>query len=258
MAQLIHRKVARYASALLAGALIALYLGPVHADTEEVGDIQVESSVTSEFPDGIRVKVQASGKSEIKSVAIRFRVGQRSRGVYDYLCPAGSLRAQTGLQCEDIEPALAVDGELFWRTDTISRYIPPGTIITYNFEIEDSEATHKTGRAGIHPTTTLGSNGRMSRKDRSLSPITAGQVARRARSERHSSDFGRDGAAARGQGSRSRSGSRMYNNVKEMLGGLPPGSTTIRRELITAGQAFSDAGTLLTLAAGATPRVAVP
>ena len=42
----------------------------------------------------------------------------------------------------------------------------------------------------------------------------------------------------------------MYNNVKEMLEALPPGSTTIRRELITEGQAFTDLGTLLVLGGG--------
>ena len=39
----------------------------------------------------------------------------------------------------------------------------------------------------------------------------------------------------------------MYNNTKEMLEALPPGSTTISRELITEGQAFSELGTLLVL-----------
>jgi hypothetical protein len=42
----------------------------------------------------------------------------------------------------------------------------------------------------------------------------------------------------------------MYNNVKEMLEALPPGSTTIRRELITEGQAFTNLGTLLVLGGG--------
>jgi hypothetical protein len=35
-----------------------------------------------------------------------------------------------------------------------------------------------------------------------------------------------------------------------MLGSLPPGSTTIRREIITEGQAFPEDGTLLTLGSG--------
>ena len=42
----------------------------------------------------------------------------------------------------------------------------------------------------------------------------------------------------------------MYNNTLEMLEALPPGSTTIRRELITEGQAFSNIGTLLVLGSG--------
>ena len=39
----------------------------------------------------------------------------------------------------------------------------------------------------------------------------------------------------------------MYNNNREMLKALPPGSTTIRRELVTEGQAFPEVGTLLVL-----------
>ncbi len=42
----------------------------------------------------------------------------------------------------------------------------------------------------------------------------------------------------------------MYNNIKEMLEALPPGSSTIRRELITEGQAFTSVGTLLVLGSG--------
>ena len=42
----------------------------------------------------------------------------------------------------------------------------------------------------------------------------------------------------------------MYNNVAEMLVALPPGSSTIRRELITEGQAFNKVGTLLVLGGG--------
>ena len=249
MAHLIRRKVARYASALLAGTLMAFSLGQVGADTQEIDDIRVESSVTSEFPDGIRFKVNASGKSEIRSVAIRFRVGQRARGAYDYLCPAGSSEAQSGLKCEDIEPALAVDGELFWRTDTGARYIPPGTIITYSFEIEDSEATHRTEEREF-----IYHDVRFEWQEVSEGPITVsyhGPVKTRAELVLDAILQTMDvmgpllGAATEGP-----IRVTMYNNVKEMLGGLPPGSTTIRRELITAGQAFSDAGMLLTLGGG--------
>jgi len=42
----------------------------------------------------------------------------------------------------------------------------------------------------------------------------------------------------------------MFNNVKEMLDALPPGSATVGRELVTEGQAFSEMGTLLTLGSG--------
>ena len=42
----------------------------------------------------------------------------------------------------------------------------------------------------------------------------------------------------------------MYNNVAEMMGALPPSSSTIRSELITEGQAYPDIGTILLLGGG--------
>jgi hypothetical protein len=42
----------------------------------------------------------------------------------------------------------------------------------------------------------------------------------------------------------------MYNNVKEMLEALPPGSSTVRSELVTEGQAFSEVSTVMVLGGG--------
>ena len=83
----------------------------------------VSSSVTSEFPEGIRFKAKVAGDEKVASLAVRFRIGRASTGSYNY------LDAQTAT-------GTLGDFELFWRTNTASRYIPPGTIITYNFEIE--------------------------------------------------------------------------------------------------------------------------
>ena len=89
------------------------------------GVIEVLSiSVSSEFPDGMRFKAQIQSDNDIDSIAVRFRIGQQTRGSYEYL---------------DFVQAELVDSELFWRTNTSARYIPPGTIITFNLEIEDSE-----------------------------------------------------------------------------------------------------------------------
>ena len=107
---------------LLSVAVSGAYLRIANADADAI--VVVSTSVDSEFPDGMRFKAQIQGENEIDSVAVRFRIGQEIRGAYEYL---------------EFEKANLVNSELFWRTNTSARYIPPGTIITYNFEIEDSE-----------------------------------------------------------------------------------------------------------------------
>ena len=107
---------------LLAAPFLVWTIAPIEAEGETIRVIS--SSVTSEFPEGFRFRLEVSGDNEITSVAVRLRAGQRQRGAYDYL---------------EFEEAEVVDSELLWRTNTTARWIPPGTIITYHFEIEDSE-----------------------------------------------------------------------------------------------------------------------
>ena len=87
------------------------------------GIVLEDVDVTSEFPEGFRIKVRARSQHEITSIAIRLHIAQQARGGYDY------LKFQEGT---------LVSGELLWRTNTVANYIPPGTAIHYNFEISDS------------------------------------------------------------------------------------------------------------------------
>ena len=103
-------------------ALLVVVVGSREASAEGEAIKVVSTSVVSEFPEGIRFRVEVEGESEITQVAVRFRIGQRTRGAFDYL---------------SFEEGTLVDSELFWRTNSLPRYIPPGTIITYSFEIED-------------------------------------------------------------------------------------------------------------------------
>ena len=80
----------------------------------------LSSSVISKFPSGFQINASVESEFNVKSIAIRLRVGQQTRGAYEYL---------------EFNEGTNVEAELFWRTSTSSRYIPPGTIITYNFEI---------------------------------------------------------------------------------------------------------------------------
>ncbi len=203
------------------------------ADSEEI--TVVATSVVSEFPDGMRFRAEVGGANEIAEIAIRIRVGQRTRDAYDYL---------------DFEAGTLVNSELFWRTNTGSRYIPPGTIITYNFEIKDAAGNEFV----TEPAEFIYHDARFEWSEVSEGPVTVayhGPVKTRAgivldtiiETLAHMGPLlGADTSIPIRV--------TMYNNVKEMLEALPPGSTTIRRELITEGQAFNDLGTLLVLGGG--------
>ncbi len=200
------------------------------------GSIRVLShSVTSEFPEGFRVKLEAQSDSDITSVALRLRIGDQAAGVYEYL---------------DFERAPAVKAELFWRTNSSARYIPPGTLILYNFELEDASGQ----RMATEQQQFIYYDARFQWEEVAEGPVTVayhGPVQTRARIilDAILETLDRMGPLL-GADTQKPIRVTMYNNVKEMLEGLPPGSATIRRELITEGQAFVDIGTLLVLGSG--------
>ena len=85
------------------------------ADATSNGKIEVISAeATSAFPRGINFKVEIKSDIVIEEIALRMKIGQRKSGVYEYF---------------DIEPSQTVSAEMFWNTNTSSRYIPPGTVI---------------------------------------------------------------------------------------------------------------------------------
>lgn len=222
----------------------ALALSATPAAADESAIEIVSSSVTSEFPEGFRIKVQTDSEAEISFIAVRVKVGQRRRGAYDYLC-----QNRAGQECEGTAAGL-VDGEMFWRTNTGARYIPPGTIITYNFEVEDADGNF----VETEQEEFIYHDARFEWEEVSEGPITVayhGPVITRAELVR---DAIIDTLSVMGPilGADTTTPIRvtMYNNNLQMLPALPPGSTTVRRELVTEGQAFSDVGTLLVLGGG--------
>ncbi|MCL0029051.1 hypothetical protein M1N23_02770 [Dehalococcoidia bacterium] len=219
----------------LAALVVVVAFSPeLSAENEKISVIS--TSLISEFPEGMRFRAEVRGTNEITEIAVRFQVGQRTRGLYEYL---------------DFEKSNLVDSELFWRTNTSSRYIPPGTIITYDFEIKDA-----TGNEFItEPTEFIYHDARFDWSEVSSGPVMVayhGPVKTRADIVLDSiiETLGYMGPLL-GADTSIPIRVTMYNNVREMLGALPPGSTTHRRELITEGQAFNDLGTLLVLGGGA-------
>ncbi len=229
---------------------------PVDADT---GNIEVKlAEITSEFPDGFRIKAKASGDNEIKEITLRMKFGQQTKNQIGYLCNATGL-GLVDWRCDDLKTGKVVDGEIFWRTNDAQRYVPPGTIITYRIEFVDSQGN----RVETDPKDFiywdarpefLNEDGTSKWKEVSGGPITVayhGPVKTRAEKILNAILQTLDTMGpVLGAGTEDPIRVNMYNNDKEMLGALPPNAASIRRELITEGQAFDNFGTLLVLGEG--------
>ena len=244
------RKISIFRPHYLLAALIAgIALLPIGAVSAQSDLPVLEShSIASEFPEGFRVQAMASSeKHDVTGIAIRLKIGQETTGVYNYLDRDEAADTQEGAAFN-----------LFWNTNNSQRYIPPGTIITYNFEVEDSGGN----RLETEPLPFIYYDARfVDDEGNSLwEEVSAGTVTVaykgpvKSRAENILSVINETlekmrpvmGDAALEEPIRV----TMYNNTKEMLEALPPRSASIGRELITEGQAFTSLGTLLVLGGG--------
>ena len=82
------------------------------------------SSVESQFPDGLTFTIDIQSEIRIDDVRVIFEVGDRGTTQYAYLDLDQSDRP-------------LVSGEWFQRTNSNDRYIPPGSMIKYWFEVID-------------------------------------------------------------------------------------------------------------------------
>ena len=221
-------------AAAISGAM--LLAGSAAAQEPDTGSIEVLSaSAVSEFPTGIRFRATVSSEAEITSMAVRFRVGLQERGVYEYL---------------DYVQGDVTRGELFWRTARAGGYIPPETIITYVFEVEDADGN----LFATEPAELILEDVRFTWERVSEGPVSVayhGPVITRAEAVLKAIvDTLENMGPVLGAGIDDPIRVILYNNQKEMLEALPPRSATVGRELITEGQAFNEIGTLLVLAGG--------
>ena len=230
----------------IAGLLLAVFIFlPVFAAQSFAqtggGDIELLSSeVTSKFQEGIRFEAEVRSSAEIEEIAVRFRIGQRDVGAYEYLEP------------EEYSGGETVSASVFYRTNTSARYIAPGTIITYSFEVtdvdgnrldtEESEYIYHDDRYEWDEITngivTVSYHGPVSFRAKELLDATVQTLENMG--------------PLLGAGVDAPIRITMYNNWPEMRPALPPDSVTTRRQLITEGQAHSPEGVLLVL--GGAPR----
>ena len=219
-------------AAVLALALGVAGLWPVQAQSALS---LVSHSVTSEFPDGIRFAAEVAGGSEITEVQVRFNRGSSSTSSYGYL---------------EFDGGATVNGEYFMRTNTSDRYIPPGTPITYHFEILDAAGN----TLATEPEVFIYEDTRFEWHEVTDGPITVayhGPVQTRAEliADAMIETLDLMGPLL-GADTTEPIRVNMYNNAVEMLQALPPHSRTIRTELVTEGTAFSEIGMLLVLGSG--------
>ncbi len=220
--------------------LISVFAAQSLAQTGS-GDIELLSTgVTSKFQEGIRFEAEVRSSTEIEEIAVRFRIGQRDVGAYEYLEP------------EEQPGGESVKASVFYRTNTSARYIAPGTIITYSFEVtdvdgnrldtEESEYIYHDDRYEWEEITngivTVSYHGPVSFRAEELLDATVQTLENMG--------------PLLGAGVDDPIRITMYNNWPEMRPALPPDSVTTRRELITEGQAHSPEGVLLVL--GGAPR----
>ncbi len=195
----------------------------------------IEFSATSEFPNGIRFKVKATSTSNIESIAVRFKIGLISTGVYEYL---------------SYEPADTVEAELFYSTNTLAGYIPPETIIRYTFEIQDSNQNVYS----TEPQDLIYEDARFNWDRVSQDEVTVafhGPIQSRAETILQVIiDTLKNMGPVLGAETDEPIRVTLYNNQKEMLDALPIGSAAVGRELITEGMAFNEEGSLVVLVGG--------
>ena len=219
---------------LIFGIFLILPTNSINANTPPIE--LIDASATSEFPKGIRFKVKATSTSEIESIAVRFKIGLITTGIYEYL---------------SYDAADTVEAELFYSTNTLAGYIPPETIIRYTFEIQDSnqnvftseqqELIYEDARFEwdriSQDTVTVAFHGPIKTRAESILQVII--------------DTLKNMGPILGAETKDPIRVTLYNNQKEMLDALPAGSAAVGRELITEGMAFNEEGSLVILVGGA-------
>jgi hypothetical protein len=224
--------------AVVAIAVLAISVGStatsVSAQDNEVVKV-ISFSAETQFPEGMTFKLDIESDLRIDDVRVTFEIGQRGTTTYAYLDLDQTSRP-------------LINGELFHRTNTRDRYIPPGTIIRYWFEITDENGdSHLT-----EPVSWRYDDARFEWEEVTLGAVTIlyhGPV--RVRAERLA-EAAVESLELMGRVTGSETETpiimTLYNNNAEMIEAVVARSLATSRELITEGQAFDSESVVLVLA----------
>ena len=223
---------------LLAVVVLAVFMGATAttASAQSVETINVISySVESQFPEGMTFKLDVESDIRIDDVRVTFEIGNRGTSQYAYLDLDQTNRP-------------LVNGELFHRTNSNDRYIPPGSMINYWFEITDENGdTHFT-----EPVSWRFDDARFEWEEVTLGSVTIlyhGPVRTRAErlAEAAIESLGIMGPVT-GSETETQITMTLYNNNAEMIDAVVVRSLAASRELITEGQAFDSESVVIVLA----------
>ena len=113
----------RLMATLLALAALATLAAP-GAASADAGDLEVMTATAeSRFPDGILFRITAESAAIIDEVRVFFKKADQTR--------------QRAYRSIDVEPGPTVAGETLLPASGGADYIPPGTKISYHFEVRD-------------------------------------------------------------------------------------------------------------------------
>ncbi len=211
---------------LLSVATTAVAQGPA----VRFADVRFES----EFPYRVSFFASFDTDIDIDDVRVRFVTGPLSTEQYAYMDLAAR---DDGM----------IEGKLEWRVNTSARYIPPGAVVKFHFQLFDKEGNEHLSEVYEG----LVTDSRYEWDSVSAGPITVyyhGPVESRAR---RLADAAMESltimAPITGAEIETPIIVTLYNNNAEMIGAVQARSATISRELITEGQAFHQESVVLVL-----------
>ena len=195
----------------------------------------VAYSAESQFPEGMTFTVDLESELRIDDVRVTFEIGDRGSTQYSYL------------ELDQTSRPL-INGELFHRTNSRDRYVPPGTSIKYWFEITDENGDTLI----TEPDTFRFDDARFEWEEVTLGPVTIlyhGPVKTRAeRLAEAAVESLEIMGPVTGADIESPITMTLYNNNAEMIEAVASRSLATSRELITEGQAFDRESVVLVLA----------
>ena len=223
-----------FAVCLLLAAVAAFGLGANGTALAATPQLVVEDiSAESKFPDGINFRVRVDHPRDVKSITVTFTLVGPKRPVPQY----------SHLPLPETASGVS---EAMYRTG--ERYIPPGVLMDYYFDVEDTAGNVVRSRAGRFVYDDPRFTWQEIQKD-SLTIRYYGPVQRRAETvvDAVNSTVDRIGRRLFGLTEVSPVRLTLYNNWRDMVTALPPTSRTQRGELITEGTTFSNFNTILLL-----------